>query len=56
MYSATLPYLRNNVFVFDIIKAEKFLFWEWWSIHDTQFWDSAERSKLIVANLNSLRK
>ncbi len=37
MYSATLPYLRNNVLVFDIIKAEKILFWNYWKIVDTQF-------------------
>lgn len=54
MYSATLPYLRKgtNVLVFDIIKAEKFLLWEYWSVADTQFWASIEKTKEIVLNFN----
>lgn len=54
MYSATLPYLRNNVKVFDIIKAEKFLWVEYWSIADTQFFESYEKSREIALNFNIL--
>ncbi len=54
MYSATLPYLRNNVLVFDIIKAERFFGADYWSIADTQFWESEEKTKEIVLNFNVL--
>ncbi len=54
MYSATLPYLRKSVLVFDIIKAEKILWWDYWSIVDTQFWSSSEKTKEIVINFNAL--
>ncbi len=52
LYSYTQPYLRNNVLVFDITRADRFLFWDYWSIVDTQFWESEEITKLIVSNFN----
>lgn len=52
MYSATLPYLRNNVKVFDIIKAEKLLWIEYWSVADTQFWESEENVREVVFHFN----
>ncbi len=53
MYSATLPYLRNNVLVFDIIKAEKILFWNYWKIVDTQFFASESKTRIIILNFNA---
>lgn len=54
MYSATLPYLKKGtkILVFDIIKAEKILWWEYWSVADTQVWESEEKSKEIALNFN----
>ncbi len=54
MYSATLPYLRKNVLVFDIIKAEKILLWNYWKIVDTQFFTSDSKSKMVALNFNAL--
>ena len=53
MYSATLPYLRNNVLVFDIIKAEKILFWNYWKIVDTQFFTSESKTRIVILNFNA---
>ncbi len=54
LYSYTQPYLRNNVLVFDIIKAEKFLFFNYWKIVDTQFFTSDSKSKMVALNFNAL--
>ncbi len=52
LYSYTQPYLRNDVIVFDIIRADRFLFWDYWAIVDTKPWKSEEITKLIVSNFN----
>jgi hypothetical protein len=54
MYSASLPYLWHGYKVFDILKAERFLFWNYYSIADSQFWGGEERTKQIILNWNDL--